>query len=155
MENQSLERILAEHPFFKDLSHAHLATLVGCASNVKFDAGSFLVREGQSADRFFLLRFGRVALEVFAPSRGPVAIEAVDAGDVLGWSWLFPPYKWHFDARALTLVRALAIDGTCLRRKCEDDAVLGRELFRRFAQVAVHRLEATQLQLLDLYATHP
>ncbi len=155
MAIESFEKILGEHPFFRDLTPPHLATLVGCASNVTFDQGSFLFREGEAADRFYVLRFGRVAVETFAPTRGPLPIETVDAGEVLGWSWLFPPYKWHFDARATMLVRALALDGACLRTKCEQDPVLGFELMRRFASVVVQRLEATQLQLLDLYVNQP
>ncbi|MBI3932041.1 MAG: cyclic nucleotide-binding domain-containing protein [Acidobacteria bacterium] len=155
MSVETFEKILAEHPFFEGMRAEHVATLAGCVSNVKFDQGDYLFREGQPADRFYVVRFGRVTVETFAPTRGSIAIETVDAGDVLGWSWLFPPYKWHFDARAMTLVRAFALDGVCLRGKCERDPALGYELMRRFAQVIVSRLEATQLQLLDLYVSQP
>jgi CRP-like cAMP-binding protein len=151
MQAHGFEGILGEHPFFRDLLPEQLATIAGCASNETFQAGSFLCREGQAADRFYILRFGRVAVEIATPASGPVTVETVESGEVLGWSWLFPPYQWHFDARATTLVRALALDGACLRTKCEDDAALGYELMKRFAQLAVRRLEATQLQLLDLY----
>ena len=116
-----------------------------------FEQGGHLCREGAPADRFYVIRFGVVSVETFAPTRGPVTIETAGAGDVLGWSWLFPPHKWHFDVRAQTLVRALALDGVCLRGKCEADPVLGYEMVKRFAEVVVRRLEATQLQLLDLY----
>jgi CRP-like cAMP-binding protein len=155
MAIESFEGILSAHPFFAGLPPAHLGTLAGCAANVKIPVGAYLFREGQTAERFFVIRFGRVAVETFAPSRGPVTIETVDADDVLGWSWFFPPYRWHFDARAVTLVRALALDGVCLRRKCEEDPALGYELLKRFAKVVVSRLEATQLQLLDLYVERP
>jgi len=151
MAIESFERILGEHPFFQGLGQAHLATLVGCASNVKFAAGEFVFRQGQPADRFYIVRHGNVALEIFAPGQGAVAIETIDDGDVLGFSWLFPPHRWRFDARAVTLVRALALDGKCLRGKCETDPALGYELMQRFALVVVQRLEATRLQLLDLY----
>jgi CRP-like cAMP-binding protein len=151
MATHTLEPTLASHPFFKGLSEPHLALLTGCTSNVVFDAGAFVFREGQPADRFYLLRHGRVGLEIFPPAGGPLTIETLEAGEVLGWSWLFPPYKARFDARALTLVRALSLDGACLRRKCEEDKTLGYELLRRFAAVIIERLEATRLQLLDLY----
>jgi hypothetical protein len=85
------------------------------------------------------------------PNRGAVTIESIEGGEVLGWSWLFPPYKAHFDARVLTHVRALSLDGTCLRGKCEKDSALGYELMRRFNGLIVARLEATRMQLLDLY----
>ncbi|MBI4278930.1 MAG: cyclic nucleotide-binding domain-containing protein [Armatimonadetes bacterium] len=151
----TLEPILAEHPFLKGLRPAQLQVLVGCASNVRLDAGQYVFREGEEANRFYILRAGRVALEVFVPGRGPVVIETVGEGDVLGWSWLFPPYQWHFDARALDLTRAIALDGDCLRRKCEEDHDLGYELLKRFAQVIMHRLQATRLQLLDVYGHAP
>jgi CRP/FNR family transcriptional regulator, cyclic AMP receptor protein len=150
---ESFERILGDHPFFRGLEASTLATLVGCASNVTFDAGRFIFRTGEPAERFFIVRHGTVAVEIYAPGRGPVTIETVSGGEVLGWSWLFAPYKWHFDARATTLVRALALDGTCLREKCERDAALGYQMMQRFASVMVARLEATQLQLLDLYGS--
>jgi CRP-like cAMP-binding protein len=155
MQAQGFEGILDQHPFFRGLPAPVLSTIAGCASNESFPAGGFLCREGQPAERFFLPRFGRVAVEIATPEGGPVTVETVEEGDVLGWSWLFPPYRWHFDARALTLVRALALDGACLRKKCEDDRALGYELMKRFAQLAVQRLEATQLQLLDLYVRKP
>jgi CRP-like cAMP-binding protein len=155
MEIASFERVLAEHPFFEGLGAEHLATLVGCAANVKFDAGEYLFREGQTAERFFVIRRGSVAVESFVPGRGAITIETVDEGELLGWSWLFPPYKWHFDARAATLVRALALDGICLRRKCEVDPVLGARLMERFAGIVVQRLESTQMQLMDFYGRQP
>jgi CRP-like cAMP-binding protein len=155
MTIENLARYLSEHPFFVGLPQDHLATLVGCASNTAFEAGDFVFREGAPADRFYLIRHGRVALEVFVPGRGAVTVESLDAEEVLGWSWLFPPYRAHFDARALTLVRALALDGACLRTKCDKDPALGYELMRRFAPLLVQRLDATRTQLLDLYGSQP
>jgi len=147
----TFEKVLAEHPFFKDLSEPHLDTVVGCVANVVFQPGEFIFREGQAADHFFVVREGKVAVEVFVPNKGPVTIETIEGGEVLGWSWLFPPYKSRFDARALNAVRALSLDGACLRTKCETDKNLGYELLKRFTQVVVSRLEATRMQLLDLY----
>ncbi len=147
----TLEAILAEHPFLKGLDPAHIELIAGCASNVRFNKGDFIFREEDEADRFYLIRHGLVALDVFVPQRGPVTIDTIQEGEVVGWSWLFPPYRWHFDARALQLTRAVAFDGKCLREKCDKDAKLGYQLVTRFSQVIMQRLQSSRLQLLDLY----
>jgi CRP/FNR family cyclic AMP-dependent transcriptional regulator len=151
---ETLERTLGEHPFFTGLDPAHLATVVGCASNVKFEAGEFIFHDGDPANHFYVLRQGKVSVEIFAPGRGPIMIDTLEEGNVLGFSWLFPPYRSHFDNRAVTFVRALALDGKCLREKSERDPGLGFALMKRFAEVMMQRLEATQVQLLDLYGDH-
>jgi CRP/FNR family transcriptional regulator, cyclic AMP receptor protein len=151
---ETLEPILAAHPFFRDLDPRHLQLIVSCAANVRFEAGQFLFREGEDANQFYLLRHGTVSVEIFVPQRGALTIQTLREGDVLGWSWLLPPYRWHFDARAVNLTRALALDGKCLRAKCEDDHDLGYELFKRFARLMTERLQATRLQLLDVYGGH-
>ncbi|MDX9857566.1 MAG: cyclic nucleotide-binding domain-containing protein [candidate division Zixibacteria bacterium] len=149
MEN--LERILQEHPFLEGLEKRHLSLLVGCASNVVFKEGQWVFREGEPADNFYFIREGRVHVQTHAPHTGPVIIRSREAGEIFGWSWLVPPYKWHFDARAVELTRAIALDGKCLRTKCEEDHDLGYEIMKRFALVIAERLEATRLQLLDVY----
>jgi len=151
---QTLEPILAEHPFLKGLDPEYLKLLVGCASNVRFNAGQFIFREGEEANQFYMIRQGKVALETLAAERGPITVQTVGEGDVLGWSWLIPPYRWRFDARALELTRAIALDGKCLRQKSEEDHNLGYELLKRFSNIIVERLEATRLQLLDIYCAH-
>jgi CRP/FNR family cyclic AMP-dependent transcriptional regulator len=148
---QDLESILAEHRFLKGLSPSHLQELVSCASNVRFDAGQYIFHQGEEANTFYAVRQGKVALEIFVPGRGGVVIQDVGEGDILGWSWLIPPHRWRFDARAAELTRALAFDGVCLRRKCEEDHDFGYELLRRFSEVITQRLEATRLQILDVY----
>ena len=148
---QTLESILVEHPFFKGLQPQYLQLITGCASNVRFNAGTYMLREGEEASQFFLIRHGKVALEVLAAQRGPITIETIEAGEVLGWSWLFPPYRWHFSARVVEPVRAIALDGICLRTKGEEDHDLGYELMKRVAQIMMERLQATRLQLLDVY----
>jgi len=148
---RSLEQELAELPFFADLAPEARALLAGCAKNVQFDTDARLFRTGDAADVFYVLRHGSVGLEAFAPARGPLLIETVGAGEVLGWSWLFPPYRWHFDARALEPVRAVVFDGACLREKCDTDPQLGYALMGRFAQVLIERLQWTRLRLLDVY----
>lgn len=151
---ESLEPILSEHAFFKDLPPAYLKIVVGCASNVKFDEGEFLFREGGDADKFYLIRHGRIALKIFTTHKGPVTLQTIGPGEVVGWSWLIPPYRWHFDAQATELTRAIALDGKCLRGKCDDDHSLGYELMKRFTHIMEERLQATRLQLLDLYGVH-
>jgi CRP/FNR family transcriptional regulator, cyclic AMP receptor protein len=148
---ETLEPLLSKHPFFEGLDSNYLQTLTGCASNVRFPSGQMIFKEGEEANQFFLVREGRVAIEVFVEARGPVTIQTLSAGEILGWSWLVPPYHWRFDARAVDEVRALALDGKCLREKCETDPRLGYELLRRFALVITRRLEATRIQLLDVY----
>jgi CRP-like cAMP-binding protein len=146
-----LETVLAEVPLFEGMDAERLELLAGCASNVHFEPGEVLFREGDEANAFYVIRGGTVALETFVPARGGMTIETIDAGEVVGWSWLFPPYRWHFDARALVHVRATALDGACLRGKCDDDPALGYDLMRRFAQVMIERLQWTRLRLLDVY----
>ena len=152
---QTLEHILAEHPFLKGLHPDYLQVIVGCASNVRFDGGRYMFHEGEEADKFFIIRHGRVALEIFIPERGAVAIQTISEGDVLGWSWLFPPYRWHLDAKVVEPVLAIALDGRCLRGKCDEDPGMGYELMKRFAQNIIDRLQATRLQLLDVYGHAP
>jgi CRP/FNR family transcriptional regulator, cyclic AMP receptor protein len=148
---QTLEPLLRGHKFFAGLDPDHLAVITGCASNAVFPAGAFLFREGTPADTFFLIREGRLALEIAAPNRGPLVVQTLDAGDVAGFSWLIEPHHWEFDGRAVERVRAIQMDGACLRGKCDSDPRLGYELMRRFAGLATNRLQATRLQLLDVY----
>ena len=148
---KGVAELLADARFFDGLRPETVEIIAGCASNVQFGAGTLIFREGERADAFYLLRHGGVALETHSPARGPLVIETIEAGDVLGWSWLFPPYRWHFDARAVTAVRATAFDGECLRGKCAADPALGYELISRFAQTLIERLQWTRLRLLDVY----
>ncbi len=150
---KTLEPLLAEHPFFKGLEPRFLDLLVGCAANVRFEPGHYIFREGEIANTFYILREGCVALEIFAPGRGPVTLETLGEGEILGWSWLIPPYQRHFSARAVEMTRAFGLDAVCLRNKCEQDHDLGYELLKRFSTLIVDRLHATRLQLLDVYST--
>ncbi len=151
---ETLDPILAEHPFLRGLDQRHLRLIVGCASNVRFDAGQTIFKEGEEANQFYVIRSGKVALQIYAAERGSITVDTLGEGDILGWSWLIPPYNWHFDAEATELTRAIALDGKCLRKKCEEDHDLGYELLKRFSNIIHQRLEATRLQLLDLYGTH-
>ena len=151
MSVKTLETLLEEHAFFSDFEAADLKLIAGCSSNVKFSAGEQIFREGEAADRFYVLRYGRVAVEVFAPGKGMVTIQTLHEGDVLGWSWLLPPYRWRHDAKALELTRAFSFDGTCLRRKCDDDPRFGYLVMRHCSGVISERLHSAQTQLMDLY----
>jgi CRP-like cAMP-binding protein len=151
MEAHGLDRILREHRFFAGLDEESCGVVCGCAKNVRFEAGEYLFRAGEPADQFYLLRHGRVALEVAAPGRGAVTFQTVGEGEVVGVSWLIPPYRWTYDAKAVELVRAIAMDASCLRRKCEADHDLGYEMMKRFVPVLVDRLQTTRLQILDVY----
>ena len=147
----TLEPLLRDHPFLKDLEPEYLTLLAGCAMNVRFGEGSFLFREGEAADRCFLIREGKLALEIAAPGRGSIIVQTLGAGHVAGFSWLLEPHQWQFDGRAVEPVHAVALDGTCLSGKCADDPRLGFELTQLFARLAIQRLQATRLQLLDVY----
>ena len=148
---RTIDALLQEVPAFGGLADEHLDLIAGCALNRDFAAGEHLLREGEPANECFAIRHGTVALETFVPQRGAVTIETLHEGDLLGWSWLVPPHRVIFDARALGVVRTVAFDGACLREKCEEDAGLGFELTKRFAGVIVERLQATRLRLLDVY----
>lgn len=147
----TLDELIARAPLFAGLPADDLALIAGCAKNVAFAEGHLLFREGEPADTFFLIRHGRVALELHTPARGGIVIETLGPDDVVGWSWLFEPYRWHFDARAAMPVRAIAFDGACLRGKCDDDRELGYELMKRFGQVMIDRMQHARLRLLDVY----
>lgn len=150
MEN--LERIIAECPFFAGLDPAYLNLIVGCASNVRFEKGSYVFREGTAADTFYLIREGKVTVEVSAAHRQSMVVATIGEDEILGWSWLLPPYVWKFNGKAMQNVRAIALDGKCLRRKCEENRDLGYEVLKRLVQVIEHRLDDARFQLLDVYA---
>jgi CRP-like cAMP-binding protein len=142
---------LAAQPFLKGLSERQLEILVGDTMSAEFKTGDLIFNEGSPADRFYLLISGKVELESPSEERdnSPVLIETIGAGSVLGWSWLFPPYFWHFDARAVTPVKAIFFYGTRLREQCENDHELGYELMKRMNAVVVERLQATRHRLSE------
>jgi len=148
---KTIADLIAEHKFFQGLPPADLEFLAGCARNVHFETGQRLLTEGQPADEFFVIRSGRVVLGYHDPDRGDLVVDTLDGGDVVGWSWLFEPHRWHFDADAAEPVSAVAFDATCLRAKCDSDMRLCYELTQRFARLVVERLEATRLRMLDVY----
>jgi CRP-like cAMP-binding protein len=143
--------LLSGQPFLAGLSAEHLAALAAHAHAVRFPAGHRLFDEEGTADRFWLLREGRVALDTVVPGRGEVILETLGPGAVLGWSWLFPPHRWHFGATCVTATSAVELDGPGVLALCERQPDLGLPLVTRFMQVVVQRLQSTRLRLLDLY----
>lgn len=148
---RGIAELVANHPLLSGLPGDTVDLVAGCARNVTFAAGELLFAEGDQADNLYLLRRGRVALECRSPGKGSMIIDTLDPGQVLGWSWLFPPYRWSFDARALDPVGVLSIDATCLRAKAEADPAFGYELMKRFGAILLQRLQAARLRLLDVY----
>lgn len=141
---------LAAQPFLKGLPVKYLTLLVGEAMPAEFKTGETIFDEGGPANRFYLIRSGKVVLESPTDSEHePIPIETIEGGGVLGWSWLFPPYSWHFDARAITPVKAIFFYGTRLREQCEADHELGYELMKRVSAVVVERLQATRGRLAE------
>jgi CRP/FNR family cyclic AMP-dependent transcriptional regulator len=144
-----LEICVKEHPFLAGMSPHQYRILTDCAMHRHFHPGELIFREGDPANRFYLLKNGKVALESYVKNKGMTQIQTVGVGDVLGWSWLFPPYFWHFTARALEPTDAIFFYATPLREECESDHELGYELVKRMAEVMLRRLQATRRQLLD------
>lgn len=142
---------LTDHPFLKNFDPRFLDLLTGCASHVRYDAGEYIFKEGDEAKQFYLIRQGKVAVEIYQPPKGVIILQTLMDDDVLGWSWLVPPHFCRFSARAIELTRAFALDGECLRGKLAQDHDLGYELLHRFVPVIVQYLEATRLQLMDVY----
>ncbi len=148
-----MAELITRHPVLSGLPESAIAEVAGCARNTAFPSGTLLIVEGEPADTWYLIRRGQVAIELHAPGRGALVIDTLGPGAVVGWSWLVPPYRWHFDARAIGPVGAVAIDGACLRAKSDADPALGYALMSRVSAVLLERLLATQVRLLDLYGT--
>lgn len=147
--------IIRSQEFFKEFSEEDVHEVVGCATNIVLHQGQYVFREREPANHFYLVRHGRVSLELLLPGRGLVVVETIEEGEPLGWSWLIPPYRWHFAARCDTLLRAIALDGECLRKKCDANPKLGYHLMFRMAQMMESRLQASILRMLDVYGgTH-
>jgi CRP-like cAMP-binding protein len=151
MTESEIVAMLGAHPFLKGMSAAHLASLAECVQPVTVSAGQLLGREKEPANFFYLLQSGRVAIEIHTPDRGNVRIQTLGPGEMVGWSWLVPPYRWQFDARVVEPVKAIGLNAQCLRGKCETDHELGYELLKRLVSVIASRLAATRVQLLDVY----
>jgi CRP/FNR family cyclic AMP-dependent transcriptional regulator len=148
-ENQDLQIRLAIHPFLKGMDAHQIQMLANCALPAHFKAGEVIFRAGETANRFYLIESGTVVIEGKILDEASVIIDTISAGDSLGWSWLFPPYVWHFDARASEPIIAFSFDTVILRRHYDEDLTLGNELFKRGSEVMVRRLQATRRKLIQ------
>lgn len=151
MQMQTISDLLSKQEFFSGMKKDYIDFIAGCAGNVHFRNGQFVVLRGKPATHFYLLRKGHAALEVDAANK-TVVIQTVSAGNVIGWSWLEPPFEWQYDVRAVEDISAVAFDATCVREKCDADPVFGYEMYKRFIRVVINRLMATRVQLTDMYA---
>lgn len=151
-DRAKLEADVAAHPFLIGMSANHIRLFADCAMRSHFEAGHVIFREGEAANRFYLIERGKVALESSTLGE-PIRIEEIGGSDLLGWSWLFPPYAWHFTARALEDTSALFFYGTVLREYSEKDPALGFELFKRMSVVMLRRLQAARQKLLNARKT--
>jgi CRP-like cAMP-binding protein len=147
---KTLNEVIIKHAFFHGMKPAHLALLTDGAKTVQFKTGDILFREGEPANQFYLIESGKIALEAHEPANGTTLVQTLATGDVLGWSWLFPPFIWHFQARAIEPVSAIILSGAHLLVTAERNHDFGYELMKRVAHVVIHRLQATRKQLLAL-----
>jgi CRP-like cAMP-binding protein len=150
--HEDLDADVAAHSFLIGLSEHHVRLLADCAARVVFEADQIIFKEGETANRFYLIEQGEVALESTAADGKTISIDKVADGDLLGWSWLFSPHVWHFTARATKRTTAIFFYGTVLREYCEKDHSLGYELLKRMSEVMTHRLQSARRRLLEAYA---
>ncbi|MGN5381993.1 regulator [Streptomyces sp. MUSC 14] len=128
--------------------------LMHLAREMSFEAGTRLFEEGRRADRFWIVRTGTVALDLHVPGRRAAVIETLGHGELVGWSWHFPPCLWHLGAEATSPVRAWEFDAEAVRTLCAEDAAFGRAIAVWVGQVVAQRLHASRIRLLDLYAPY-
>lgn len=152
---KTIADLLSEIPALGALAPEHRDTIAGCARHCAYRDGETIMGAGEAANAFHVIRQGAVALQTFVPQGGPVIVETLHGGELLGWSWLVPPYRVAFDCLAVGTVQTIEFDGACLRGKCEQDPALGYDLLKIVATVFVRRLEETRMRLLDLYAGVP
>src|SRR5215475_8044199 len=152
IETEPMATRVALHPFLAGMNHEQLALLTDCAMPVHAKTGQIIFQEGEMANRFYLIESGKVVLESSGGHGDPMLVDTIGAGDLLGWSWMFPPYVWHFTARATEPTDAIFFYGTILREYCERDHSLGYELFKRMSAVMVKRLQGARENMLAFHA---
>ena len=148
---KDLTQLLAEQPIFSDLGNDMFALVAGCARNEHFGVDEYLFRTGESADRFFLVRRGLVALELLRTVGATLIVDTVSSGGIVGLSWLVPPFRWNLDARAVEETSAVSIDASCLRRKCDDEPRIGYVLLQRVSSTLYQRMQAARMWMADVY----
>jgi len=145
--------IRTSHPFLEGLSRDHIGVLASFAMPVNYSAGETIFREGGMADRFYIINDGTVSLQASGAYADKIEIQQLRSGDVLGWSWLFEPYSWQYDAVAIAPTAAIFFYGTWLRERCEQDTALGYEIMKRITGVVIDRLQTTRKALRKLVLT--
>jgi CRP-like cAMP-binding protein len=145
-----LVKAIAAHRFVAGMKPEHLNRLVDAAMFKQFERDELVFREGDPANRFYLICHGKIALESRRNDESAPLVQFVGEGDVLGWSWLFPPHYWHFDARAIEPTLAIFFYGTRLREQCEHDPEFGYDLMKRVAAIVIQRLQSVRVELLKL-----
>ncbi len=148
---RTIDQLLREHPFLEGMDTDTVELLSGCATNTHARPGEYLFHQGDAADRFYIIRHGSIAIEVHRPGQGSIVVDNLGEGETLGFSWLVDPFRYMFDARAITETSCVSLDGVCLRGKCEADPRLGYELLKRVAHTMYDRMHASQVRLLDIY----
>ena len=149
---RSDELITNPHRFLEGMDRELLRLLSESAMRANFAEQETIFRQGEPADRFYLIQAGSVFITSRIPGRGQITIQTIGSGEALGWSWLFPPYRWHFSARSIDETDAVAFDAQALREKTEENHDFGYDIAMRIAQIMLQRLQATRMQLLDFYA---
>ncbi len=149
MSNQSIEDYLPTHAFFSELDHSFMKFLSDSATELKIKKGDVLFRQGERADKFYLLRNGQMSVQVPALMGPTLEIQTLGEDQMLGWSWLIPPYRWNFQARALEDSDLLEFDGSAILARCEEDPKFGYELLKRFATLMSERLDAARQKMMD------
>jgi CRP-like cAMP-binding protein len=149
----ALAKLLSTHHIFKELKPEYITFLSECAREHSFKAGTVIFKTGEPAEKFYLIKVGRVVLQVYSPPKGALNIMTLNGNSVLGWSWLYSPYAWHFDARAVSDTTAFTFNAIMVRAECERDFEFGYMFTKCFGQIMTRRLAATRLQLLDIFGT--
>ena len=149
MSQQSIEDYLSEHAFFSGLDDSFVKFLSNSAAELQIKKGEVLFKQGTHADKFYLLRNGQVSVQVPALMGPSLEIQSLGEDQILGWSWLIPPYKWNFNARAVEDSELLEFDGAVILARCEEDPKFGYELFKRFAALMSERLDAARQKIMD------
>ena len=148
---KTIKEILMSHPFFSEMGEDLVDYISGCAKNAHFGPNQLLTKEGDPADQFYVINKGLVTIEIHHPIKGSMKIRTLRPGEIVGFSWIFPPYRYFFNVRAEEHTSVVAINGQCIREKCDNDATLGYSIMKQFASVMAKRMYDTRLQLLDVY----
>jgi CRP-like cAMP-binding protein len=148
---EPLQYTIARHEFFRDFKPQHLKIFQDCVSDARYGRDQLLLRQGQGAERFFIVRKGEVRLELLTPENGSVPVQTIGPGEIVGWSWIIPPYKSTFDARAIEPLHVLVFDASELRRECEQDFELGYRVLQKFTLALSTRLEAVRAKLVEYH----